>query len=66
MKNDSVPVFTGIDELAKNIGRILEHTEMSIRQTEERKEAAKQVLAVASRNGVNAQDVLRIVERFKV
>jgi methyl-accepting chemotaxis protein len=66
MKNDSVPVFAGIDELVKNTGRILEHTEMSIRQTEEMKQAAKQVLAVASRNGTNAQDVLHIVERFKI
>jgi methyl-accepting chemotaxis protein len=66
MKNDSVPVFAGIDELVKNTGRILEHTELSIRQTDEMKQAAKQVLAVASRNGVNAQDVFRIVEKFKI
>ncbi|MDR1618342.1 MAG: methyl-accepting chemotaxis protein [Treponema sp.] len=66
MKNDSIPVFTGIDELVKNTGRILEHTEMSIRQTDEMKLAAKQVLTVASRNEVNAQDVLYIVKRFKV
>jgi methyl-accepting chemotaxis protein len=66
MKNDSAPVFAGFDELAKNIARILEHTEMSIRQIDGMKQAAKQVLAVASRNGTNAQDVLRIVERFKV
>ncbi|MDR2159850.1 MAG: methyl-accepting chemotaxis protein [Treponema sp.] len=66
MKNDSAPVFAGIEELVKNATRILEHTEMFIRQISEMKQAARQVLTVASRNGVNAQDVLHSVERFKI
>jgi methyl-accepting chemotaxis protein len=66
MKNDSVPVFAGIDDLVKNTRLILEHTEISIQRTNEMKKVSGQMLDVAERNGVNAQDVQRIVERFKI
>jgi methyl-accepting chemotaxis protein len=66
MKNDSVPVFAGIDDLVKNTRLILEHTEVSIQRTNEMKKTSKQVLDVAGRNGVNAQDVQHVVERFKI
>jgi methyl-accepting chemotaxis protein len=66
MKNDSVPVFAGIDDLVKNTGLILEHTEESIEKTNEMKKVSGQVLAVAGMNGVNAQDVQHIVGRFKI
>jgi methyl-accepting chemotaxis protein len=66
MKNDSLPVFAGIDDLVKNTELILEHTEASIGQGNEMKEISVQVLEVAGRNGVNARDVLGIVEKFKI
>jgi methyl-accepting chemotaxis protein len=66
MKNDSVPVFEGINDLVKNTGLILEHTEVSIEQTGGMKKTSEQMLEVAGRNGVNAQDVLSIVGRFKI
>jgi methyl-accepting chemotaxis protein len=66
MKNDSVPVFTGIDDLVKNTELILEHTELSLQQGNEMKDVSAQVLEVAGRNGVNAQEVLNIVGRFKI
>jgi methyl-accepting chemotaxis protein len=66
MKNDSVPVFAGINDLVKNTALILEHTEVSIEQTGGMKKTSEQMLEVAGRNGVNAQDVLSIVERFKI
>jgi methyl-accepting chemotaxis protein len=65
MKNDSIPVFAGIDDLVKNTELILEHTEISIQQINEMKTVSGQVLDVAGRNGVNAQDVRHIVARFK-
>ncbi|MDR1278567.1 MAG: methyl-accepting chemotaxis protein, partial [Treponema sp.] len=66
MKNDSVPVFEGINDLVKNTGLILERTELSIEQTGGMKKTSEQMLEVAGRNGVNAQDVQSIVERFKI
>jgi methyl-accepting chemotaxis protein len=66
MKNDSIPVFSGIDDLVKNTGQILDHAEVSLRRTDEMRKTSDQVLEVAGRNGVNARDVLRIVEKFRI
>ena len=66
MRSDSQPVFAQIDELTKKTEAILEHTEASMRQASAIKDVSKKVLEVAERNGINAQDVLRMVERFKI
>ena len=66
MKKSSIPVFMGIDDLVKNTELILDHTEVSLQRSNSMKDIANQVLEVAGRNGVNAQDVLRVVEKFKI
>jgi methyl-accepting chemotaxis protein len=66
MKKSSIPVFTGIDDLVKNTELILDHTELSLQRSNNMKDVSNQVLEVAGRNGANAQDVLRIVEKFKI
>jgi methyl-accepting chemotaxis protein len=66
MKNDSIPVFAGIDELVKNTGLILEHSELSIQQTQEIQKLAGMVLEVASQNETNTDEVTGVVSRFKV
>jgi methyl-accepting chemotaxis protein len=66
MKNDSIPVFAGIDELVKNTGLILDHTEASIQQTREIQKLAGMVLEVASQNETNTGEVSGVVNRFKV
>jgi methyl-accepting chemotaxis protein len=66
MKNDSGPVFAGIDDLVKNTALILEHTELSLQRSNEMKEVSAQVLDVAGRNGAGAQDVSTIVGQFKI
>jgi methyl-accepting chemotaxis protein len=66
MKKDSVPVFGKIDDLVKGTKLILEHTEQSISRTGEMEKTSNAVLEVAERNGINARDVLVIVERFRI
>jgi methyl-accepting chemotaxis protein len=66
MKKDSVPVFGKIDDLVKGTEIILEHTKQSISHTGEMEEKSNAVLEVAERNGINAHDVLAIVERFRI
>jgi methyl-accepting chemotaxis protein len=66
MKSDSVPVFAGIDELVKNTGGILEHSETSMLQTEAVMKAADLVLEIADQNGSSANEVKTIVEKFKI
>jgi methyl-accepting chemotaxis protein len=66
MKRNSLPVFAGIDELVQNTGGILEHSEASLRQTVDLQTTAERVLEIASRNGANAGEVMRIVQKFKI
>jgi methyl-accepting chemotaxis protein len=66
MKANSEPVFAGINDLVKNIGAILEHSEMSIRQVNEIQKMADQVRDIAAKNETNAEAVQGIVSKFKV
>jgi methyl-accepting chemotaxis protein len=66
MKNDSLPVFNGINDLVKNTARILDHSQTSIHHTEDMQKRAGQVLEIAGLNDASATKVRQIVKKFKI
>ncbi|MHB9296418.1 methyl-accepting chemotaxis protein [Pillotina sp. SPG140] len=66
MKEGSMPVFSEINDLIKNIGTIMEHTELSIQQARELQKVSEQVLEIAGQNDKSTDKVFHILQRFKI
>ncbi|MDR3336006.1 MAG: methyl-accepting chemotaxis protein [Treponema sp.] len=66
MKQESIPIFAQIDELVSDADIILNQAEESMKRTEELNKASNEVLDIAQKNGVSADQVTFAVRKFKI